>query len=61
MLRYIGPRLSTGEIERSLIYSGIPAIDEIDDATLTPDQVKHALASGLYERVKEPPKKGEKE
>ena len=51
-LRYVGPRLSTGEIERSLVYSGIPALDEIDETTLTDEQREHAIASGLYEPVK---------
>ena len=51
-LRYVGPRLSTGEIERSLVYSGIPALDEIDETTLTDEQRERAIASGLYEPVK---------
>lgn len=58
-LVYIGPRLSTGEPERSLIYDGIPAGD-IDETTLTEAQIEFALASGLYERGKAP-KQGKEE
>jgi hypothetical protein len=46
-LHYIGPRLSTGEPERSLILDGIPAGD-LDSDDLSPEQVKTALDSGLY-------------
>lgn len=48
-LIYIGPKLSTGEPERSLIFDGIPAGDVKEDE-LTSEQVELALRSGLYAR-----------
>lgn len=48
-LKYIGPRLSTGEPERSLNYDGIPQ-DDVEEETLTKEQIKKALDSGLYAR-----------
>lgn len=59
MLRYIGPTLSTGEPAQSLNYDGLPAGD-LDEAELTDEQVKRALASGLYER-EAPPKKSKED
>ena len=50
LLKYTGPRLSTGEPERSLNYDGIPAGD-VEESDLTKEQVKKALASGIYERA----------
>jgi hypothetical protein len=55
-LKYVGPTLSTGEPERSLIFEGIPAGD-VDDGDLTPEQVKTALKSGLYEWATPPEKR----
>jgi hypothetical protein len=46
-LHYIGPKLSTGEPERSLILHGIP-IGDLDSDNLAPEHVKAALDSGLY-------------
>lgn len=59
ILKYIGPRLSTGEPERSLNYDGIPAGD-VDTDTLTKEQIKIVEKSGLYEATK-PAKSGAKE
>ena len=47
-LKYVGPRLSTGEPERYLAEQGIPAGD-VRSEDLTKDQVAIALKSGLYE------------
>lgn len=60
ILKYTGPRLSTGEPERSLIYSGIPAGD-VDTDTLTDEQIKIVEKSGLYETKAKPAKTGAKE
>lgn len=57
---YCGPRMSTGEMERSLIYSGIPALDEIDDATLTKEQIAVLTKSGIYEESKKVQKSPDK-
>lgn len=57
-LKYIGPTLSTGEPARSLNYDGLPAGD-LDDTTLTDDQIKLALKSGLYEQKTPKKEKGD--
>lgn len=59
ILKYTGPRLSTGEPERNLNLDGIPAGD-VDTDTLTDEQIKIVEKSGLYERAK-PAKTGAKE
>jgi hypothetical protein len=46
-LHYTGPRLSTGEPERSLILDGIP-IGDLDSDELTPEQIQKVLDSELY-------------
>jgi hypothetical protein len=48
-LRFVAPRLSTGEPERHLAIYGIPARD-VEEAALTLELVALALDSGLYER-----------
>ena len=50
LLKYTGPRLSTGEPARSLNYDGIPAGD-VEEDDLTKEQIKIALASVFYERA----------
>ena len=57
LLKYTGPRLSTGEPERSLIFSGIPEGD-LDTDTLTEEQMDVVKRSGLYDQPK-PGKKTE--
>jgi hypothetical protein len=48
ILKYTGPRLSTGEPERNLNLDGIPAGD-VDTDTLTDEQLVIVKASGLYD------------
>lgn len=48
ILKYTGPRLSTGEPERNLNLDGIP-VGDVDTDTLTDEQVAIVKASGLYE------------
>jgi hypothetical protein len=55
-LTYVGPKLSTGEPERSLIFDGIPAGD-LDDRNLTKAQLKTVLGSGLYAWATPPSKR----
>lgn len=49
ILKYTGPRLSTGEPERNLNIDGIPAGD-VDTDTLTDEQLAIVKASGLYDQ-----------
>jgi len=49
ILKYTGPRLSTGEPERNLNLDGIPAGD-VDTDTLTKEQIKIVEHSGLYDQ-----------
>ena len=57
MLEYVGPRLSTGEIERTLVFDGIPGVEMLDESTLTTAQIEKAISSGLYRVVKSVTKK----
>ena len=49
LLKYTGPRLSTGEPERNLNYDGIPEGD-LDTDTLTEEQMDVVKRSGLYDQ-----------
>ena len=60
ILKYTGPRLSTGEPERNLTLDGIPAGD-VDTDTLTDEQVEIVKRSGLYETKAAKAKETDKE
>ena len=60
ILKYTGPRLSTGEPERNLNLDGIPAGD-LDTDTMTDEQLAIVKASGLYETKAAKAKETDKE